>query len=115
MKNTQSLKLNKDFKRLYSKGQSFVSAYTVIYASKNRYNKNRLGLTVSKSVGKAVVRNRIKRLMRESYRLMEDKLRTGYDIIVVSRNRAVGKSQEQIRKDIEYALRQLEITEDAKN
>ena len=112
MKNTQSLKLNKDFRRLYSKGQSFVSGYTVVYALKNRYNNNRLGLTVSKSVGKAVVRNRLKRLMRESYRLMEDKLLTGYDIIIVSRNRAVGKSQEQIRKVIEYAFRQLKITED---
>ena len=46
---------------------------------------------------------------------MEDTLLTGYDIIVVSRNRAVGKSQEQIKKDIEYALRQLKIAEDIKN
>lgn len=111
MKNTQSLKLNRDFRRLYFKGESFIGGYTVVYIRKNRYNINRLGLTVSKSTGKAVVRNRLKRLMRESYRLVEDKLLLGYDIIVVARNRAVGKSQGQIQKDMEYAFRKLGLTE----
>lgn len=109
MKNTQSIKLNKDFRRLYSRGKSFVSGYTVVYALKNRYENNRLGLTVSKSLGKAVKRNRLKRLMRESYRLMEDRINTGFDIIIVARNRAEGKTQQQIQRDIEYAMKKLEI------
>lgn len=112
MKNTQSLKLNKDFRRLYSRGKTFVSGYTVVYTSKNRFGKNRLGLTVSKSMGKAVKRNRVKRLMRESYRLMENRINQGFDIIIVARNRALGKTQAQIQKDVEYAMRKLELIKD---
>ena len=108
MKNTQSLKLNRDFRRVY-KGVSHAGGYTVVYARKNRYGFNRLGLTVSKTAGKAVVRNRLKRLMRESYRLMEDDIREGYDIIIVARNRAVGKTFEQIRSDISFSLNKLEM------
>ena len=103
MKNTQSLKLNRDFRRVY-RSDSFVGGYTVVYARKNRYSFNRLGLTVGKTVGKAVVRNRLKRLMRESYRLMENDIKSGYDFIIVARNRAVGKTMLQIKKDIYYAM-----------
>ena len=81
----------------------------MVYARKNRYGFNRLGLTVSKTAGKAVVRNHLKRLMRESYRLMEDDIREGYDIIIVARNRAVGKTFEQIRGDISFSLNKLEM------
>lgn len=104
MKNTQSLKLNRDFRRAY-KGDSFVGGFTVVYVCKNKYTFNRLGLTVGKSAGKAVERNRMKRLMRESYRLIEDKIGTGYDFIIVARNRAIGKTQSQIQKDIEFSMR----------
>lgn len=108
MKNTQSLKLNRDFRRVY-KSDSFVGGYTVVYVRKNCYPFNRVGLTVSKSVGKAVVRNRLKRLMREGYRLMEDNIKTGYDFIIVARNRAAGKTMLQIKKDIDYAMVKLDM------
>lgn len=72
---------------------------------------NRIGLTASKSLGKAVVRNRQKRLVRESYRLLEEKIAKGYDLVIVSRNRAVGKNQSQIMKDMEYAMKKLGLIE----
>lgn len=109
MKNTQSLKLNRDFRRVYN-GDNFVSGYTVVYAKKNRYSFNRVGLTVSKAAGNAVTRNRLKRLMRESYRHLEDNIKTGYDLIIVARNRAVGKTQSQIQNDIGYGMRKLGLT-----
>lgn len=105
MKHTETLKLNRDFRRLYSRGKSFASGYVVVYCTKNRKNSNRLGFTVSKTIGNAVTRNRAKRLMRESYRLMEDRIKIGYDIIIVARTRIVGKTFAQVKKDTEYSLR----------
>lgn len=106
MNNTQSLKLNRDFRRVY-RSDSYVGGYTVVYARKNRYTFNRLGLTVGKTAGGAVTRNRLKRLMRESYRLMENRVAAGYDFIIVARTRAVGKTQSQIQKDMEFAMKKL--------
>lgn len=109
LKNTQPIKLNRDFRRLYAKGKSVAGGFVVVYARRTSRNINRVGFTVSKSLGNAVVRNRTKRLMRESYRLMEDKLDTGYDMIIVARNRAAGKTYEQISKDLSFVLHSLGI------
>lgn len=112
MKKIISLKRNNDFRRLYARGKSYAGGYIVVYSAKNRLEVNRTGLTVSKSLGKAVVRNRMKRLMRESYRRLDEKLVQGYDLVIVARNRAVGKSQEQIMKDMEYVMKKLGLTKE---
>ena len=112
MKNTVSLKLNRDFKRLYYKGKSAAGGYVVIYAMKNRLGINRLGLTAGKTVGNAVLRNRIKRLMRESYRLMEDRLGVGFDIVMVARSRAPMQNLAKIQKDVVFAMKKLGIFRD---
>ena len=65
-----------------------VNPAMAVYIRPNRLKKNRLGLTVGTKVGKAVCRNRIRRLIRESYRLQEDKLKIGYDLVVVARVKA---------------------------
>ena len=88
MKNTVSLKENHLFRRLYQKGRSAVCPDLALYARKNGRPGNRLGLTVSTKVGHAVVRNRVRRRLREIYRLNEDKLISGVDIVVVARVRA---------------------------
>lgn len=114
MKNTQSLKLNKDFRRLYRRGKTAAGGFVAVYASPNRRGFNRVGFTVGKSVGKAVVRNRIKRLMRESYRQIEDRLKCTSDMVIVARNRAAGKTFAQISRDLEFVMRSLELLENNK-
>ena len=88
MKYSSSLKLNHIFQRLYhTKGVA--DGYLVLYARKNRSEQNRVGLTVSKKLGKAHIRNRTRRRIREVYRLNEEAFLPGWDIVVVARSKAV--------------------------
>ena len=96
MKKTVSLKENHLFRRLYQKGKTAADGRLALYARRNGRKENRLGLTVSTKVGCAVVRNRIRRRLRELYRLHEDELSTGYDVVVVARVRAAHSSYRQL-------------------
>lgn len=88
MKFSTSLKFNHIFQRLYrTSGQA--NAYLVLYARRNHTGCNRLGITVSKKLGKAHIRNRIRRRIREVYRLNEAAFTPGWDIVVVARTRAI--------------------------
>ena len=109
MKHTKTLKLNKDFKRLYYRGKSVVCRNVVVYVMKNRSESNRIGITCGKTIGKAVVRNRLKRLVRESYRQMEPAIQKGCDFVFVVRSRAVGKSFSEVNGDMMYAMKKLEL------
>ncbi len=104
MKKTEAIKQSRVFKSLYYRGGSIASRCLVIYYRKNKRSINRLGLTVSKKIGNAVIRNRIKRLIKENYRLREDSLKTGYDIIFVARRACPGKSFHEIGGDMDYIL-----------
>ena len=88
MRFSTSLKLNHVFRRLYHTA-GFADSYLVLYARRNRLGQNRVGITVSKKLGHAVVRNRTRRRLREIYRLNEARFQPGWDIVVVARTRAV--------------------------
>lgn len=88
MKFSTSLKLNHIFRRLYHTS-GFANGFLVLYARKNRTGTNRVGITVSKKLGKAHIRNRARRRLREVYRLNEDKFLPGWDIVVVARSRSI--------------------------
>ena len=88
MKFSSSLKLNHIFQRLYhTNGQA--NGYLVLYARKNRLDHNRVGITVSKKLGKAHIRNQVRRRFREVYRLNEEAFLPGWDIVIVARSRAI--------------------------
>ena len=88
MKFSSALKLNHIFRKLYHTS-GVASPYLVLYARPNRSEANRVGITVSKKLGHAVVRNRVRRRLREVYRLNEDRVMPGWDIVMVARSKAV--------------------------
>ena len=88
MQYSSALKLNHIFRRLYATA-GHANGYLVFYARKNRMNTNRVGVTVGKKLGHAVVRNRVRRRLREVYRLNEDRFLPGWDIVVVARSRCI--------------------------
>ena len=85
MKFTQSLRKNRQFQEVYKKGVSRANKYLVMYVLENDQEENLLGISVSKKVGNSVVRHRVKRLVKESYRLHEDIFNSGLNIVITAR------------------------------
>ena len=100
MQHTISLSKNRDFRWLYAKGKKAAGSYLAVYCRKNRIDSTRLGLTVSVKLGGAVQRNRIRRRMREAYRLQEDLFLPGNDIVIVARFRAVSVGFSALQKEM---------------
>ena len=92
----ESIKKNDEFKTVYECGKSYANKYLVMYIHENDRNKTRLGISVSKKVGNSVVRHRIARLLRESFRLNDGKFHSGWDIVVIARAGAKGKNYSDI-------------------
>ncbi len=82
---SESLKNSKQFSNVYKNGISYANRYLVMYKLENQLGTNRLGISVSKKVGNSVIRHRVTRLIRESFRLNKNKFSNGYDIVVVAR------------------------------
>lgn len=109
MKKTVSIKNNHEFKRLYYKGGYKPSGLLVLYFKKNGLGNNRLGITVSKKVGKAVVRNRVRRLIKENYRLLENRIKNSYDFVIVARGRAAEADFHDIKRAMLYVFEKCDL------
>ena len=103
MQFSESLKKNEQFRFVYKNGRSYANKYFIMYVKENGLDKNRIGISVSKKVGNSVVRHRITRLVRESYRLHESVFNSGLDMVVIARKSAKDKNCQ----DIESALLHL--------
>ena len=103
MEFTESLKKNYQFRFVYNRGKSIANRLLVMYVVRNGTDGNRFGISVSKKVGNSVVRSRITRLLRESYRLSESKFLAGYDIVVIAR----ASAKEATYREVESALMHL--------
>ena len=102
---SESLKKNQDFQKVYKNSKSYANKYLVMYILENGLDRNRLGISVSKKVGNSVVRHRLKRLVKESYRLNESVFRDGLDIVVVVRVSAKGISYNDMQSAFFHLLK----------
>ncbi len=99
------LRKQADFDAVYKRGRSVGDKYVVIFYLKNGLDHTRTGFLASKKVGNSVKRNRARRLMRESYRQIKDKIPQGYDIILIARNTITDRSFMEVDNSIVHALR----------
>ncbi len=109
------LKKNWEFKRVYRHGRAVVSRNIVLYYFPNGMDYNRIGFSISKKVGKSVVRNKIKRIYREAYYAIEEKLRVGYDIILIARKPAVDVSFHEACKELYNLCRKRNLLQSEKS
>ena len=108
-----TLKKNYEFRRLYTKGKTAVTPYLVVYCLKTGRDHRRVGYTVSAKLGKAVVRNRVRRRLREIYRLNADKLIDNADLVIVARSRCVGGEFAKMEKAFLRACAELKLFKEA--
>jgi len=107
MKFTTSLTKNYEFKRLYNKGKSAASKFVVIYVIRTGKPINRLGITVSTKLGGAVKRNRIRRRLKEIYRLNEAMIRPGHNVVLVARMKSRDADWNELRSSVMYLFGKL--------
>jgi ribonuclease P protein component len=110
LKFSTSLKNSYEFRRLYAKGKSASTSLIVLYARRNRRAFNQLGITVSTKLGNAVTRNRIRRRLKEIYRLNEGRLRFGFDLIIVAKMKSRFAEYSDLESDFQYLCNKLGLT-----
>ena len=102
MRKIKTLKKNYEFKYVLSKGTYYRGKYITVYVKENKDNKNVIGIAINTKLGKAVKRNHAKRLVRENFRLLKDKLSQGYNIVfLLNKNVEINKLEFfDIQKDM---------------
>jgi len=111
MNNTEMLKKNYEFKYIFLKGKYISGKYIEIFIKKNNISKNLLGIAISKKIAKSVKRNRIKRLIRENYRLLENNIKLGNSIVILwKKNISIENANfKNIENDMKNIFRKAEI------
>ena len=114
MKKTEMLKKNYEFKNIISKGNYYSGKYIEAFIKKNNKNSNFLGIAISKKVAKAVGRNKIKRLIRENYNILELDIKDGYSIVFLWKKKSDFKNATfiNIKNDMELILKKAHINMD---
>ncbi|ALC87142.1 MULTISPECIES: ribonuclease P protein component [unclassified Bacillus (in: firmicutes)] len=105
MNKKQRVKKNKDFQTIFKKGKSFANRQFVVYCLEHEEDFFRVGLSVSKKVGNAVVRNRIKRYIRQTFLELKDEVNTNMEYIIIARNPAAKLDFHETKKSLEHVLK----------
>lgn len=109
---SKTLKLNKDFRRLYYRGKSVASESVVTYAMKNRTQSCNVGITTSKKIGNAVQRNRSRRVIRVAFSQLEDRINGGWDFVFVARSRTSKVKMQVVLEEMKNHLEKIGVIED---
>lgn len=106
MKKSFRIKKNDDFQTVFKQGKSFANRQFVVYMYKNEQQVPfRIGLSVSKKLGNAVVRNRVKRCIRQSFTELKEEIKPGWDFIVIARKPAVSMSCPEVKGSLMHVLK----------
>lgn len=109
---SKTLKENKDFRRLYYRGQNVASSVLVTYAMKSRYDGCRIGITTSKRIGGAVERNRSRRVIRAAYSQLEGRMNGNWDIVFVARSKTSRVKMQEVLDDMTAHFVQLGVIDE---
>ncbi|MEG0371545.1 MAG: ribonuclease P protein component [Clostridium sp.] len=105
MNNEEKIKRNSHFRYIYNKGKSISNDTLVLYNYRNKKDVSRVGISVSKKVGNSVVRNRVKRLIRECYRLNSESFNKGFDFVFIARQRASTADYKKVESAMKHLMR----------
>ena len=107
---THGLKKDSDFRKVYKHGKSFANRYLVMYILNNKSEYSRIGISVSKKVGKAIIRNKVRRRIKEAYRLnIDEKIKNGYDIVFIARVAIKDADYVDIEKSMKHLIRKSDM------
>jgi ribonuclease P protein component len=111
MERKYRLRLNSDFRRVRQKGKSWANRLVVLCALPNDLEHSRFGFAASKRIGKAVVRNRVRRRMREAVRLRCGLISDGWDLVFIARSAIRQATYAEIAEGVEHLLRRAKLYE----
>ncbi len=109
MEKPYKIKKSRLFKKVYTMGRYFAEKYTVLYILKNKEEYNMVGYSVSKKVGNSVIRNRVKRLMRENFRRVSGDIKPGHYIVFTARISCKDANYYDIKESMERALKRAKL------
>lgn len=105
MEKKYRLRKNIEFKRVYNKGKNYWNRNLILYVRKNGLEETRLGITITKKIGNAVIRNKIRRRLKEIYRLNHQSVKNGYDLIFIPKKNVVDLSYKELESSLIHILK----------
>ncbi|WP_455662678.1 ribonuclease P protein component [Pradoshia sp.] len=110
MNKERRIKKNQEFQEVFKKGQSYANRQFVVYIlEREEQDHFRLGLSVSKKIGNAVTRNRVKRYVRQSFLELEDRIKKGNDYIIVARKPTCEMDFHETKKSLTHVLKRASV------